>query len=76
MKLLTLLSTATLLASATARSNIHNTEVVIQDNDLTVPGENPLEHCADATEDLLTIEKVDLSPNPPKAYVPALPSLR
>jgi hypothetical protein len=37
-------------------------------DDLKVPGENPLEFCfADRSRDLLTIDKVDLSPNPPEA---------
>lgn len=35
------------------------------DGDLKVPGVNPLMYCADPAENLLTIEKVDLSPNPP-----------
>ena len=34
---------------------------------LKVPGESPLEFCnADHDDELLTIEKVDLAPNPPK----------
>ncbi|KAI9761112.1 MAG: H(+)-transporting V1 sector ATPase subunit F [Chaenotheca gracillima] len=33
-----------------------------------VPGDSPIAHCTSETsEDLLTIEKVDLAPNPPKA---------
>jgi hypothetical protein len=35
-----------------------------------VPGDSPLEFCpGDHSKDLVTIESVDLSPNPPKAYV-------
>lgn len=34
-----------------------------------VPGENPLYFCADPKDDILEIEKVDLSPNPPEPYV-------
>lgn len=37
--------------------------------DYKVPGDNPLHYCGDPAEDLLTIEKVDLSPNPPLPYV-------
>ncbi|KZF25418.1 putative phosphatidylglycerol/phosphatidylinositol transfer protein [Xylona heveae TC161] len=33
--------------------------------DLSVPGENPLEFCRDTGEDILTIERVNLTPNPP-----------
>lgn len=33
--------------------------------DLSVPGDNPLVFCHDPKKDILTIEKVDLYPNPP-----------
>lgn len=37
-------------------------------DDLKVPGDSPLEYCkADHPNDVLTIESVDLSPNPPLA---------
>ncbi|KAL1959736.1 hypothetical protein VTO42DRAFT_1322 [Malbranchea cinnamomea] len=32
---------------------------------LTVPGENPLAFCHDPKDDILSIERVDLFPNPP-----------
>jgi len=38
---------------------------VLDDSDLAVPGKNPLVHCGETTGDILTIEQVDLSPNPP-----------
>jgi hypothetical protein len=34
-----------------------------------VPGDNPLEFCDDPKDYLLQIDKVDLTPNPPEAYV-------
>ena len=34
-----------------------------------VPGDNPLTFCSKPADDILKINKVDLSPNPPKAYV-------
>ena len=35
-----------------------------------VPGDNPLEFCdTDHSKDIVHIEKVDLLPNPPEAYV-------
>lgn len=34
-------------------------------NDTDVPGENPLKHCADPKDDILDLESVDISPNPP-----------
>jgi hypothetical protein len=37
------------------------------DDDLSVPGQNPLYYCSDPENDILTIEKVDLEPNPPEA---------
>lgn len=36
------------------------------DNSLKVPGHNPLEFCSDPTEFILTIDNVDLDPNPPE----------
>jgi len=36
-------------------------------DDFTVPGDNPLNFCSDPADDILTIENVDLSPNPPEA---------
>ncbi|EAS29452.3 ML domain-containing protein [Coccidioides immitis RS] len=35
------------------------------DDDLSVPGENPLSFCSSPATDILTIERVDLFPNPP-----------
>ncbi|OAX82060.1 hypothetical protein ACJ72_03588 [Emergomyces africanus] len=32
---------------------------------LSVPGDNPLTYCSSPEQDILTIESVDLSPNPP-----------
>jgi hypothetical protein len=63
MKFLSVAATALLAATATARS----LSFTPQDDNLSVPGENPLEHCADPADDILALKKVDLSPNPPKA---------
>jgi len=47
-----------------------NTQVTI-DEDLKIPGDSPLELCPKAHDsDILTIQKVDLAPNPPKAGTP------
>jgi len=35
--------------------------------EFSVPGENPLLFCADPKDNILTIDKVDLGPNPPEA---------
>lgn len=40
-------------------------EVISQD--LSVPGSNPLYFCADPADNLLTIDNVELAPNPPEA---------
>merc|ERR1711881_314971 len=37
------------------------------DDPLNVPGENPLVFCEDPAKNILTIDKVDLDPNPPEA---------
>jgi hypothetical protein len=37
--------------------------------DFPVDGENPLTYCYEPTDNILEIESVDLSPNPPVPYV-------
>jgi len=72
MKFLAVAATALLSTSVAARSSIFGSSPAISpnvDGSLSVPGENPLQHCADPKDDILTIDRVDLSPNPPKAYV-------
>lgn len=42
----------------------------VLDESLRVPGESPFEFCAlDHKDDLLVIERINLIPNPPQAYV-------
>lgn len=43
--------------------------ITIQDDALKVPGDSPLEHCVAGFDktDILILESVDLSPNPPLA---------
>ncbi|KAK1061666.1 Phosphatidylglycerol/phosphatidylinositol transfer protein [Friedmanniomyces endolithicus] len=71
MKFLTFATTALLSAThVAARSSLFGTNTDISpnvDGSLSVPGDNPLQHCQDPKDDILTIESVDLSPNPPKA---------
>jgi hypothetical protein len=41
---------------------------IVANDDLKIPGDSPLELCpGDHAKDLVTIEKVDLAPNPPRA---------
>lgn len=44
-------------------------QVTVNEN-VKIPGDSPLELCPKSHDlDILTIEKVDLAPNPPRAYV-------
>jgi len=66
----TLLSFAlsTLVASrSTWFGNTQDQGILDDDTDLHVPGDSPLEFCQKATTDILEIEHVNLSPNPPQA---------
>ncbi|KAL8659623.1 MAG: hypothetical protein Q9226_000328 [Calogaya cf. arnoldii] len=42
-----------------------NQQQPLVDDSLSVPGDNPLNFCADPTDYTLTIDHVDLDPNPP-----------
>lgn len=68
MKLATLLLAAISVASVSAEPSWMPSQVKIQE-EYKVPGDNPLYFCADPADDILKIEKVDLSPNPPEPYV-------
>jgi hypothetical protein len=64
------LNVAVLAAFATAATALpswfEGQDVIAADDDLVVPGQNPLHYCsADRDDDIVKIEKVDLSPNPP-----------
>ncbi|KAI9934762.1 hypothetical protein ASPWEDRAFT_53876 [Aspergillus wentii DTO 134E9] len=52
-------------ASARAVSSFFNAQSPIQILGDPVPGDNPLEYCADPSPNTLEIKSVDLSPNPP-----------
>ncbi|KAF2242358.1 phosphatidylglycerol/phosphatidylinositol transfer protein precursor, partial [Trematosphaeria pertusa] len=65
MKLATLLLAAISVASVSAEPSWMPSQVKIQE-EYKVPGDNPLYFCADPADDILKIEKVDLSPNPPE----------
>jgi hypothetical protein len=68
--------TTLLLSSLVASKSLSafGGEQHVFDDSLAVPGESPLEYCQPNHEsDLLIIEHVDLSPNPPKAYVSLYP---
>lgn len=68
MKFLSILSVALLSASASARSlSFVGSEQHALEEEFPVPGDNPLLFCAKPTDNILELEKVDLSPNPPAA---------
>jgi hypothetical protein len=61
---------AACLAPAAALSIFDgNAPDLVANDDLDIPGDSPLQLCpGDHSKDLVEIERVDLSPNPPKAY--------
>lgn len=65
MKLSSVLLAAAGVATVSAQPSWMPGQVTIQ-NDYKVPGDNPLDFCADPKDNLLEIEKVDLDPNPPQ----------
>ncbi|KAK8210188.1 Phosphatidylglycerol/phosphatidylinositol transfer protein [Zalaria obscura] len=67
MKVFGFLTAALLSTAVSARSSwTSNTEKALEET-LPVPGDNPLLFCTKPEKDILTIKKVDLTPNPPKA---------
>lgn len=35
-------------------------------SDLRIPGDSPIIHCADPADNIFTIDRIDLHPNPPR----------
>ncbi|KAL1800396.1 hypothetical protein ACET3X_000738 [Alternaria dauci] len=66
MQLTTLLLAALSAVSVSASPSWMGGDQVTIKEEYKVPGDNPLYFCGDPADDLLKIEKVDLSPNPPK----------
>ncbi|KAK4241927.1 Phosphatidylglycerol/phosphatidylinositol transfer protein [Achaetomium macrosporum] len=55
-------------ASVSARNVFRRGQSLVARSELDVPGQNPLKFCdADRDDDLISIEKVVLTPNPPEA---------
>ena len=58
------------LSSIVASSSFFGGEQRVLDDDVSVPGDNPLKYCqGDISKDILTIKHVNLSPNPPEKFV-------
>ncbi|KAJ9620439.1 Phosphatidylglycerol/phosphatidylinositol transfer protein [Taxawa tesnikishii (nom. ined.)] len=66
MKFLSVLGVALLSTAVSARSAWSSEQKTLEEP-VPVPGDNPLLYCAKPDKDILTIEKVDLTPNPPAA---------
>ncbi|RMZ86439.1 hypothetical protein DV736_g6332, partial [Chaetothyriales sp. CBS 134916] len=60
------LCTATLVSSRSLFGSSAQDALLDDKAALDVPGENPLQYCADPKDYILDIDYVDLSPNPPK----------
>jgi hypothetical protein len=64
--------TAVLVAAASVATTVSASWVPGQisiKEEYKVPGDNPLYFCDDPKDNILEIENVDLSPNPPQPYV-------
>lgn len=42
---------------------------IADEDDLSVPGDNPLQYCGKPDDYILSIGNIDVDPNPPAAYV-------
>ena len=66
MKATTILLPLFLSSLATSSSfSFFASEQQVLDDSLKVPGDNPLEFCDNSDDFILTINNVDLEPNPP-----------
>ena len=66
MKLTTTLLPLVLSSLAVSSSfSFFGSDQQVLDDDLEVPGDNPLKFCAKSDDYILTISNVDLEPNPP-----------
>ncbi|KAF1834063.1 phosphatidylglycerol/phosphatidylinositol transfer protein precursor [Decorospora gaudefroyi] len=66
MQLTTVVLAALSAVSVSASPSWMGADQVTIKEEYKVPGDNPLYFCGDPADDILKIEKVDLSPNPPK----------
>jgi hypothetical protein len=68
MQLTTLLLAGVAAVGVSASPSWVPDQVTVKE-EYKVPGDNPLYFCNDPADYILTIDKVDLDPNPPKPYV-------
>ena len=65
MKLASLLLSVVL--TATVCAGLNGNQISVKEDSVEVPGENPLFFCSNPPTDILEIDSIDLSPNPPIA---------
>ncbi|KAL8874042.1 MAG: hypothetical protein Q9174_000582 [Haloplaca sp. 1 TL-2023] len=70
MKLPLTLASLALFTLVSSSSFFSSGQQPLVDDGLSVPGDNPLEFCSDPTNFILTIDNVDLDPNPPEKGKP------
>lgn len=76
ISLITLLFSSTFV-TAEGLSFYGNGQKVLDDKGGPVPGNNPLTYCkADHSSDILSLDHVNLNPNPPTAYAKSLSIFR
>lgn len=78
MKLSATVSALSLFATFATASNLFQQLAsaavdVRASSGLKVPGESPLEYCGETRNDVLKLEKINLTPNPPIPYVSSSP---
>ena len=61
------LALVSLLSASAFAGSIFGNTINVSEEPLPVPGENPLLYCASPADYILTLDHVDLNPNPPTA---------
>lgn len=67
--LLVLLAPLTVSARSLPLFASEQSPIQAADKNFPVEGDNPLTYCSDPSGNILEIQSVDLSPNPPQPYV-------
>ena len=68
MRLISFLLTLCLSCVAVSHAlSLFGSDQQVLDDELAVPGDNPLFYCQSTDENILLIDYVDLTPNPPEA---------
>lgn len=67
--LLVLLAPLTVSARSLPLLAPEQSPIKTADKNFPVDGDNPLTYCSDPSNNILEIQSVDLSPNPPQPYV-------